>query len=234
MFNKAIQVPRGTTLTIIGDIHEQRTHFEKLIKLAQPNETNWIVSVGDIYDRGEGREAGDAIVRALIRMNAHCVRGNHEHKRRKREGLSEEECLASQWPLSLTFIFDNHTRLIVLHGGITPKHSMKDLEHNSEIVYVRNLDDDNKSIPLKKVNEDGKWIWKPKRPGQPWHKKYYGRFGYIVAGHDPQYDGQPKFYDYSANVDTGCFETGVLTGLVFDRNGRQDVLQIKDDPFRSR
>ena len=231
MFNETIKVPRGTTLTIIGDIHEQKTHFNKLIELAKPSDTNWIVSVGDIYDRGHGREAGDEIIRELQRLGAYCVRGNHEHKRRKREELSKEESLASNFPLSLTFLFDNHTKIVVLHGGITPKHSMKDLVHNSEIVYVRNLDEDNKSIPLKKINEDGKWVWKPKRPGKPWHEKYYGRFGYIVAGHEPQYNGEPKFYDYSANIDTGCFETGVLTGVVFDRDGRKDVLQVKEEPF---
>lgn len=229
-----INVPKGTTLTIIGDIHEQKTHFNKLIELAKPSDTNWIVSVGDIYDRGHGREAGDEIVRKLLGLNAYVVRGNHEQKRRRREELSDEEKIASEFPLSYTFLFDNYTKLVVLHGGITPKHSLKDLTHNTEIVYVRNLDENNKSIPLKRTKtEDGDVIFVPKRPGgEPWHKKYYGRFGYIVAGHEPQYSGQPAFYDFSANIDTGCFKTGVLTGIVFDRAGRQDVLQVKEEPFR--
>ena len=60
-----------------------------------------------------------------------------------------------------------------------------------------------------------------------WHELYDGRFGYIAAGHHPQINGQPKMYNYSCNLDTACYHTGVLTGRIFNYKGAVKTISVK-------
>ena len=133
-------------------------------------------------------------------------------------------------PLSLFFRFNNGSRLTVIHAGITTSHTWEDLDNNSDVVYIRELDENGDYIPLKwKKQPDGRKKLQPKKEGRPWHELYDGRFGYIASGHNAQTDGEPKFFRHSCNLDSGCYNTGVLTAQIFSENGREELIQIKGE-----
>jgi hypothetical protein len=72
--------------------------------------------------------------------------------------------------------------------------------------------------------EGDKKLMVPERPGVKWHEVYDGRFGYIIAGHDSIKTGIPKFYNFSANIDTAVYCTGRLTVQIFSEDGLGDLL----------
>jgi len=231
-----IRLAAGTKLAVVGDIHEQIQHYRKLIDLIQPSDKMIFVSVGDIYDRGGGVAVAEEIIDHLRELynkrQGYVVRGNHELKHanyalRDKEWSDQLYWIAGM-PLVLSFIFANSSRITVLHGGVEPKHGWDDLNIDVSTSYIRDLDPEGKYIQLRKVKINGKKELIPDREGgKPWHMSYDGRFVYIASGHDAQRDGIPKFYNYSCNLDTACYETGVLTCQIFGENGREKIIQVK-------
>jgi predicted phosphodiesterase len=232
-----IQLPRGTRVTVIGDVHEHEQQFNELVEKIKPSPENLLVSVGDLYDKGFGTSAAESVTRTIRGLTekglAYIVQGNHEVKRVRRSVTSgrpmspELQWLAAQ-PLGISFVFANQTRLTIVHGGVKPSHTWKDLPSNSDLVYIRTLDDEGEYIPLRWItNDDGSRALKAKKPGKPWHEIYDGRFGYIASGHDAQKDGVPKFYKHSCNLDTACYATGIMTAQVFGEGGKEDLLQAR-------
>ncbi len=223
-----IEVPANTSIVVVGDIHEHDYQFDKLLDQIQPSANKWLVSVGDIYDKGFGREKAEKITDQFIKLNKQeigfVIRGNHELKNIKKAKNTDQMTEQLNWfkdqPLALCFVFENSTRLTVVHGGVTPHHSWEDLGTDIETCYVRNIDDTGKMIQLKWIEEDGIKKLRPTKPGGvSWHSIYNGRFGYIASGHEPLKDGKVKFYNYSCNLDTSCFSTGILSCQEFSKDG---------------
>lgn len=223
-----IKVPKGTSLFICGDIHEHEVQFDKLLNEINPNATTWFASVGDIYDKGDGIDAAERIVdkiRHLVdKKIGFVVKGNHELKHlrlAKRHGnpLSPQLKWIEQQPTAIMFEFYNRSRVLMVHGGVTPKHTLTDVLDDIETSYVRWIDEDGKSIPLRSKKVDGVRTFYPAKEGRIWHETYDGRFGYVVSGHFHQEDGKPKFYNYSCNLDSACFHTGKLTAQEFTDMG---------------
>jgi predicted phosphodiesterase len=227
---KVINLKKGTKVTVIGDIHEHEYQFTEMVNLIKPSSDNILVSVGDIYDKGFGDYQAENIIKQLKKLNenksAFVVRGNHEEKRIKNKTC--DPWLQSQ-PRVITFVFSNNTRLTIMHAGVSPNHTSDDLENNVEVMYIRDLDEKGDYIPLIYKMIDGQKKLRPVKQGKAWHEFYDGRFGYIIAGHHSQDDGIVKFYKFSANVDTRCFDTGVLSAIVYSENGKDDVLQVTGD-----
>lgn len=99
--------------------------------------------------------------------------------------------------LGVRFTFKNNTNLLVIHGGILPKHKkMSDLDDDPEISFVTETGD--------KKN---------------WHKIYNGRFGYVISSHAPSKDAQVKIYKHSTSLDTRVHETDVLAVQEFTKTG---------------
>ena len=217
-------LPKNTKITVVGDIHEHSNHFFKLLNQIKPNKNNILISIGDIYGKGYGEIEAEKITKKLIEMNkegiAFAVRGNHEQGRLSNQ---KSECLNwfSTCPYSLPIRFSNQSQVLIIHAGVTPHFTDYDLQHNIQCLYLRNIDNKGNFIPINK-----------KETGKPWHKYYDGRFGYIISGHDSQGDGIPKFYSYSCNIDTRCYETGKLTAIVYGENGREEIITINDKPAR--
>ena len=226
-----IDVPNGVKITVIGDIHEHDKQFYELIDLIKPGPDNIVVSVGDVYDKGFGVPVAEAITRTIKEFvdagYGYIVQGNHEAKQIRRHIASgakmspELQWLGSQ-PLGLSFVFSNGSRLTVVHGGVKPAHTWEDLRSNTDLLYIRTLDESGEYIPLKW--EDG--ALKPKQPGKLWHELYDGRFGYIASGHNAQKDGIPKFWKHSCNLDSACYASGKLTAQVFGESGKKELIQI--------
>jgi predicted phosphodiesterase len=236
---KPIIIPKGGKIAVVGDIHEHEEQFDKLIALIDPSPIMLLVSVGDIYDKGFGTEVAESIVDKfkVLKENGHgfVIRGNHELKRirlgRRHKAMTPQLRWMRQQPLSLSFEFANRSRVTVVHGGVRPGHTADDLNSNVETCYVRTLDEEGKHIQLERKVVDGRVTFVPKRPGgKLWHGSYDGRFGYIVSGHAAQNDGTAKFYNYSCNLDSAVYHTGILTAQVFSENGREDLITVKGTP----
>jgi len=234
---KTINIPKDTSITVLGDIHEHEEQFDEIIEKIKPSPTNLLVSIGDIYNKGYGIEVAESIINKLQALvdkgHAFVLKGNHELKKmrqaRKDAALATDELFwISNQPLAVSFKFANKTLLTVVHGGITPRTTWEELDTNTEIAYVKFVSKDGNYIPLIwKKQADGTKALVPKAEGKVWHEYYDGRFGYIASGHYAQKDGIPKFYKYSCNLDTAVSQTGILTAQTFNENGRGKLIQIK-------
>ena len=112
-----------------------------------------------------------------------------------------------------------------MHAGVSPHHTWKTVTNNTEVMYIRSLDKQDHPIPLVWVEENGTRKLRVEREGIVWHEMYDGRFGYIISGHDSQRDGVVKYYENSCNIDTRCYDTGILAGqIVSDGNLKELIL----------
>jgi predicted phosphodiesterase len=236
-----VKVPENVSIMVIGDVHEHSEQFFKLIDEWGPSENRWLVSVGDVYDKGFGTKEAERITDKLAYFQdkgiCWAVRGNHELKviKKNKNNLTSQLKWWKDQPLVLSFEFQRGERLSVVHAGISPKMDESQLGSNIEVCYIRDVDDDGNMIPLVwKQNENGSsTLVKSKEGGTSWHNLYDGRFGYIVSGHAAQKDGVAKFYNYSCNLDSGVYETGILTGQVFNYNCKLErLITVKGNAFK--
>lgn len=237
--NLDILVPKDTKIAVIGDVHEHEDQFDRLLEMIKPSEKMYFVSVGDVYDKGYGVAVAESITDKIKKMAengyAFIVKGNHELKHIKKAKLSKSMTPQLSWfeqqPLVLSFVFENNSRVTVVHGGVKPSHTWGDLDYDIETSYIRKLDDQGEMIKLE-------WFGNELRPAKPgglsWHETYDGRFGYIVAGHEPLKDGKPKFYNYSCNIDTACYHTGIMTCQVLSAYGLEDLYSVEGQACRLR
>jgi predicted phosphodiesterase len=228
-----IKIPKGQEIVVVGDIHENEYHIDKMVEQAEVGTKRILVSLGDVYNKGEGNHVADRIVNKIRSLHnngwAYMIRGNHEQRAIKKAGnkLSSELGWCKTLPMILSFLFSNNTRITIVHGGVAPYHTWKNVSSNTEIMYIRTLDDSGNPIPLVWTEENGIKKLIPKSRGILWHELYDGRFGYIISGHDSQSDGVPKFYRHSCNIDTKCYKTGILTGQVVSQGSLKDLISIK-------
>lgn len=235
---ESINLENNMKVAVIGDIHEAEEQFDRMVELLNPSEKMLLVSVGDIYDKGSGRKHAESIgakIKDIVEVGyGYMIKGNHEVKHLKRAIHNPDLATDILWwikdlPFAVSFLWPNNYRLTVVHGGITPHHTWDDLGKNSELAYVRRVCKDGKHVKFRWVTENGEAKIKFDKPGRIWHEVYDGRFGYIASGHEPNYDGKPKFYKHSCNLDTAVFETGILTGQIFGENGREGLVQIQGE-----
>lgn len=238
-----INVPFDTKVVVVGDIHGHPEQFEKLVDKVKPSKNVWLVSCGDILDKGFGLDAENKIIDyfrvAEYQGFGFVVKGNHEFKRirqakRERHLMTEQLSWLRKQSIALSFKFSDSSRVTIVHAGITHRYTWEDLDRNSEVCYVRTLDKDGDFISLVwETDKDGVKYLKPKKEGGvTWHKSYDGRFGYVAAGHDPQEDGVAKFYEHSCNLDSACYETGKLSAQVFSNKGLEDLIVVEGTPSK--
>jgi Calcineurin-like phosphoesterase len=233
--NLNIQVPKDVEIAVVGDIHGHPEQFFKLIDTVKPSEKRLFVSVGDLVDKGYGEKAE---IKIMSKMRELCdqkigfiVQANHEWKHIRRyknkDKMPDHIKWAATWPFSLSFVFSSQLRLTIVHGGVKPTHTWQDLESNTDLLYIRQLDENNDIIPLHLLKrQDGSRMYIQERPGTLWHELYDGRFGYIASGHDAQKDGIAKFYKHSCNLDSSCYSTGILNCQIFSERGRGELIKI--------
>lgn len=232
-----IPVPSNVKIAVVGDIHEHPQQFFELVEKLQPSSEMWLVSVGDVCDKGFGDEARDQI---LLKMRSlteagfgFMIKGNHEVSRVRKAKKSNQMTEALEWvshcPLALSFVFESEFRLTVVHAGIEPHMTLEDLGKNLNVCYVRELDSEGKHIPLIWIKDEkgGEKLVPKKTGGVIWHESYSGELGFVAAGHMAQPDGEAKFYSHSVNLDSCCYGTGILTAQVFSSNGPEEVVRIK-------
>lgn len=88
----------------------------------------------------------------------------------------------NQQSVAIRFTYANNSNVMVLHGGITPKHkTLKDLNSDLELSFVNN------NLPESKTT---------------WHKNYDGRFGYVISSHPANKKLKPELYNFSMSLET--------------------------------
>jgi UDP-2,3-diacylglucosamine pyrophosphatase LpxH len=228
-----IKLQNDVKLAVVGDIHAHSEQFFKIFKQVTPTDKLIFVSVGDLFNKGFGDSHSELVIDALkpyVKLGqAFVLRGNHElkliQKCRQNKEFTEHLWWCDKQPLAISFEFENQSKVTIVHGGVTPNHTWDDLNFDVETSYVRNVDDQGKMVPMvwKKDKENKKFL-ELEKPGKKWHEVYDGRFGYIISGHDAQRNGVPKFYNYSCNIDTCCYQTGILTCLIYGSNGQEELI----------
>jgi len=230
-----IRVPKGQELIVMGDVHENEWHFEQMLDRAEVGTKRILISLGDIYDKGDGPHVAERIVRKIRELQeagwAYIVRGNHEQRNIKRfqkngEKLTPELEWCKNLPLLLSFVFTNQDRITIVHAGVTPHHTWGNVTNNTEVMYIRTLDEKDRPIPLIWIEEDGVKKLRAEKKGVVWHERYDGRFGYIISGHDSQRDGVVKYYKHSCNLDTRCYDTGILAGQIIAEGRLKELVLI--------
>lgn len=235
-----VDVDSDVKIYCLGDLHEHDEALDLAIEHIKPDPKNILVSVGDLYDKGWGHKSAEKmadIFKDLVKKRSgYIIRGNHELKHIRRAKQNEVELSPQlKWlsvqPLALSFRFSNGSKLTVVHGGVTPKHKLEDLDKTVDTCYVRTIDERGKSIRLiRKKDDEGNITFVPKKEGKVWHEYYDGRFGYIISGHHAQKDGIPKFYNYSCNLDSAVYHTGKLSVQEFTKDGRGELLTFTCQP----
>jgi hypothetical protein len=224
---KTIKVPKDTEIVAFTDPHEHAEQFFNLLNIINPSEKKWIVCCGDLKDKGYGDVAFNNMTDEMIKLSekgiGFIVKGNHEIKLLKNNRKNSNASLQIEWwrkqSLGLSFEFYNGNRLTVLHAGVVPGMTWEDLDSNTEVAYVRDVDELGMiQLIWKKINGVDTLV-KSREGGKSWHELYQGNFGYVVSGHQPNKDGQPRYYNYSCNLDCAVFETGVLRAQTFTPEG---------------
>src|ERR1700748_312315 len=129
---KKIIVPKNTQIAVIGDPHEHFEQFNKILVKINPSEQMWLVSLGDLIDKGYGIDNFNIMTDRLIKLSdagiGFAVRGNHEQKhiKRNKNDLSKQLQWWKSRPLSLTFEFYNGALVTCLHAGCRPSMTWED------------------------------------------------------------------------------------------------------------
>ena len=232
MNNLNILVEDDVEFVIVGDVHEHSEQFTKALEKLGESKSRIFISVGDLYHKGFGTNKAEYMIDELIRLESEnigfMVKGNHEIKELKRsKNVSSQLKWASNRPLIYSFKYKNYeTRLTIVHGGIGLYHNWENINSSIDLAYIRTLDNDGEKIPLQWVEINGNRSLKPTKEGIIWHKLYDGRFGYVASGHDSQKDGVAKFYKHSCNLDSAVYETGILSGIIFSKDGIKEKFTI--------
>lgn len=230
-----IKLAADVKILAVSDIHEHSVQFFELINQFEFSDKLKLVVCGDLIDKGFGFKAFESITTKIKELSdagfAYVIKGNHELKRIKKSKNKENFHPLLQWldkqPISLSFLYPNGQRYTCVHAGITPDMKFSELNTDLNVCYVRYLDTGTyKHVPAKKIEIDGKVQYVPaKEPVVNWHDIYDGRFGYIISGHQSNASG-PHFYNYSCDIDSAVFKTGKLTGVLFNQNGKEDIIAV--------
>lgn len=244
-----------TRTCIIGDVHGMTDMLAALVAKLDLQAGDALVSVGDLVDKGPDPAGTVAYLRALQESAAFkvtLVQANHEDRHiRYRRNLEVRPKIARQQAMSFSKLPELMATLseedwaflenavlfhrleahdiLVVHGGIPgnmktfPKR-LCDVEHMPakkrrglrQILRVRFI-----SAEGGRFRALGK-----EAPGDPfWAEVYDGRFGHVVFGHQPWFDG-PREFPHATGIDTGAVDGGTLTALVLDEDGARSYVSV--------
>jgi bis(5'-nucleosyl)-tetraphosphatase (symmetrical) len=219
---------------IISDVHGCRVEFEELLNLVDYKSPYVrVILVGDLIDRGP---QSLEVVQLARQLKLECVLGNHDLKFLKwynnKGGRSdtydkhshytqfskEDITYISQMPL---YIKIPEHRTVVVHAGLRAGVPLEK-QTRDDLCYIRYLDDTNKFVSLKKINQLGS---KEAAGAHFWTQD--GPFGYnVVYGHqvweEPRID---RFEDGTVcyGIDTGCCFGKKLSAIILET---KEIIQV--------
>ncbi|MEL7128096.1 MAG: metallophosphoesterase [Pseudomonadota bacterium] len=237
-------------ICIIGDVHGMTDLLVLLVDRLALTQEDTLVSLGDLVDKGPdpvgtvrylGNLARDASFQVVL------VAANHEdrHLRYQRNRVERPAIAAAMAAMArelpkldaelteddraflkqaLPFWRAPNHDILCVHGGIpgnmaelppTPEAAAaltgKRRRTLQQILRTRYID-----------AKTGAFLSLGKEePGDPfWAEVYDGRFGHVVFGHQPFFDG-PGLFPHATGIDTGAAHGGALTALVIDVDGQR-------------
>lgn len=245
-------------MCIIGDVHGMTQMLVALVDKLNLQADDTLISVGDLVDKGPDPAGTVAYLRRLqsdAPFQVILVEANHEDRHiRYRRNLTVRPNIARQQAASFSALpalmealndadwaflesavlfhrLEAHN-ILVMHGGVPGNMAsfperledvgdmpVKQQRHLRQILRTRYIS-----------AEDGRFRSLGKEaPGDPfWAEVYDGRFGDIVFGHQPWFDG-PREFPHATGIDTGAVDGGVLTALVLAEDGTRSYLSVPND-----
>lgn len=248
---------------IIGDVHGMREALAELLALLRLEAGDRLVFVGDLVDKGPDaagvvedaaqmqREAPFAVV---------LVEGNHEERhRRYRANLTLRPKVARQQAAdapelpALTEALSPEARafldgavwfhceaahgVLVVHGGIPgDMTTFPERTEEADALTGKARDKLSKILRTRFIDrETGAYLGLGKQqPGDPfWAETYDGRFGHVVFGHQPFFNG-PALYPHATGIDTGAVHGTGLTALVYEPGAERRFVTVPTPVYRAR
>lgn len=234
---------------VIGDIHGCIDEFRELLEAVEFQESDKLILLGDLIDRGPDPAAVVALARQL---GAQCVMGNHEekalrwrrHERKRQEDPGHyknpmravNQARLDQWAkipddhwdwiASWPMFFHINEDYVGVHAGCMPDIPIEQQTPN-ELMRLRYV----KSIPtplgymrykMAGLKNTGEVDAKPSDVIHHWTELWAGP-KHIVYGHyvwdDVHFTKNEMTGATTWGIDTGCVHGGFLTAKVFDRLG---------------
>lgn len=209
---------------VVGDIHGCWTEFQELLAAAGLSDTDEVIAIGDIVDRGPDSLAVlDAFQRG---GRLRTIQGNHERKHARsfrgevapalsqiitRHQLGESRYAADcAWMEALSLWIELPAALLV-HGFYEPGRA---LPEQKPTVLAGTLGGARHLL---------------KNYDRPWYELYDGDRPIVVGHHDYLRTGEPLVHaDRVWCIDTGCCTGSTLTGLVLPEFRIVSVRSRKD------
>jgi len=238
------RIPRGTRVYAIGDIHGCIDQLNLMLALIErdlaenPVDQHYLIFVGDYVDRGPD-SAG--VVKQLIKLqktesNVICLKGNHEEK--FLEFLADPRPLASGFfayggiETSLSYGLKEKQLLKPLRDAAKIRDLLLDKIPKKHLQFYQSLGLSfsigdyffchagiRPGIKLKQQSShDLMWIRREFLSYHGLHKKI------IVHGHTPYFE--PEIMANRINVDTKCYDSGVLSCVVLERREQRIIQTI--------
>ncbi len=221
-------------IIIYGDIHGCYDSFMELRKKINPKEKDIEICVGDVITKGKN---SIKVLDFLIDNSISSVLGNHEdkiirwleHSKKEKKNpiilnKDEQDIVNNLTKKHISYLKNMPLYLklkdiLVLHGGVLNHFDLNNLSKKEKQQILR----------LRYINRDGNFLANNKedKNSKFWAKKYDGRFGFIVYGH--QWSSQIKEDKFSYGIDTGCVYGNKLTAIKIKnmKKNKYTIYQVK-------
>ena len=240
---------------IIGDVHGMTDLLRALIHKLDLQAGDTLVSLGDLVDKGPDPAGTVEYLCQLAEnapFETILIEANHEDRHlRYQRNLTERPKIAQQMAKATSRLPELHAALsdkaraflnsavlfwrdpahnvLCVHGGIPG--NMKTLPDRASDIHDMPKKDQNWYRQILRTRficrETGKMRSLGKeQDGDPfWAEDYDGRFGHVVFGHQPFFDG-PAEFPHATGIDTGAVDGGALTALVLAQAGTREYVSI--------
>lgn len=220
----------------IGDIHGCLEEFDELLKVLSYNkDTDRLILLGDLIDRGP--DSVGVVARAR-EMDLECVKGNHDYKFEKWwKSVGSRSDVYGKHPHYTEFsdadvnyiarmspyIKLEKENTIVVHAGMRAGIPLEK-QTKDDLYYIRYMDNNNKFVSLKKINNLGS---KDAAGAHFWTEFWKGPEN-IIYGHNVHSQKDPLIEEVSPGVtcyglDTGCCFGGMLTAMILET---KEIVQV--------
>lgn len=253
----------SATTAIIGDVHGALGPLEVLLDTLSLREGDHLVLVGDIVDKGPDPADVVKLLRRLDAAAPYrvtLVEGNHEDRHRRyhinkteRPTIARRMAGDAEELPTLDAELDEDDRaflagavpflrvpdwgVLVVHGGIPG-----DMRSFPETVEAANALTGKAAGAFRRIlrtrylrAETGAFVvYGDERESDPfWADVYDGRFGHVVFGHQPFFEG-PACYRHATGIDTGAVHGAALTALVLPEQGGAHFVSVPGIDHRAR
>jgi len=241
---------------IIGDVHGMTELLAKLITKLNLQTEDILVSLGDLVDKGPDPIGTVRLLRTLSETAPYTVvliEANHEDRHlRYHRNLTERPGIARQMAEAAPVLADLNEELddadrkflrralpfwrwpdqniLCVHGGIPGNMDRfpatldearsltgKEARNFRQVLRTRFI-----------CQRTGVFLTQGKeQPGDPfWAEIYDGRFGHVVFGHQPFFDG-PALFPHATGIDTGAVDGGALTALIINEDSTRSFVSVR-------